>query len=410
MSVWRSSLLSATAGQSLGRVATILTPVLVLLAHPADRETDSFFLMLSVSFYFAGTIANGLLDATLPLYKQYGYMPNGVRILGVATAIASAQFAAWRYFVPSSGIGYAISGALMTFSGIVAAFPSSVLFANGRYAAVGVSWLLRLIPLGLFVSVTDGDSSLAWLALGFGVADLARLALIARSSRQFAAIRSGQADLRSTRHYFSVVVGVMVSGLNPLADRFIAGLGGPGGISILDLGERIYQVFGALATVGFSPVAMVYLSDHGQGQDAFAAWRRLMLVTMIWSVGWALLGLLALALGEIWLTVDYLKLSREESQLAIECSRYLLLGLPPLLIGSVCVRQLIVSQSHVWLVVMAGVGLLANVVVSYVLFLAIGLAGIALGTSVAYLLTAAAMACIVLRNFWRASDTASHIS
>lgn len=397
---WRRVLFTATLGQSVGRVATLLTPLLILSVHPADAQADRFFLLLAVSFYFSGSIANALTEAGVPLYAQSRYSPKTLSCGVVAVLLAVLFYGGWQWYSPQPDIRYGIAGALIVGSGIAAAFPTAALFVAGNYLVSGVTWLMRLVPLLLFIMLADqSEHALVWLALGFGVADLGRYGLIAlAASKKLERGAASESPPKVLHHYMAVIAGVLISGLNPLVDRFIAGLGPVGAISVLDLGERVYQVFGALASVGFSPVVLVRLSRESQARTDCRTWFRLMKLTAYWSGLWASLGMVSLMLWGNTLLSLSMQLSPEQIQMALECCYYFLLGLPPLLLGAVCIRQLIVTRRHRWLVAMAVVSLVLNALTSYLLFLVMGTPGIALATSLVYVFTSLAMGVVVVRG------------
>ena len=57
----------ATLGNVLGRSANILIPLVVISACGADENTDRFFFLMAVAFFFYGTAANALTETTVPL-------------------------------------------------------------------------------------------------------------------------------------------------------------------------------------------------------------------------------------------------------------------------------------------------------------------------------------------------------
>jgi peptidoglycan biosynthesis protein MviN/MurJ (putative lipid II flippase) len=390
---------TATAAHVVGRAVNVAFPLVLLGLHRPDAHTDAFFLTLAIGFFFFGTLANALTDATVPVLLREGKGPAARHQITWALGSAAAFLAAWTVAVHIPQVGgapLAIGGTLMVLAGVLAAFPSARLYAGHRFAAPGLLWLLRSLPLLAFVALARDSEAVPWFALGIGLADALRLLSLRHLSTRLPARVPDSHDAPSTiprTHYVWVVMASAVAGLNPIIDRWIVSLGAPGEVSVLELAERFFGVVGALATVGFANVALVHLS----GREGGANWAYSVRATMAWGALWTTVGLAAglVALPQLyrhWLDLT----TTQQAWLDAAYASYTL-GIVPLLLGVLSVRRLYAGGWAHWVPPVAVLSLLLNALASYLLFRVMGVPGVALATTLVYCVTAALLLWAVRR-------------
>ncbi len=385
---------AATAANVVGRTVNVAFPLVILAQYAPDQHTDGFFLTLALSFFFSGSLANALTDATVPVVVQTHGVPT-LRFRAAWAALCAAAFlVAWSLalaLAPAGRPTLALGGALMVTAGVLSAFPSATLYAHHRYLAPGLLWLARLPAFLALPLLPDGSEQLGWFAVCVGLADVLRLEVLRRMARR---LPPSSAESKATpmlgfgKHYLSIVLSSALAGLNPIVDRWIASLSGPGDISVLDLAERFFGIVGSLATVGFATVALVHLSTPSRGRPGTTWWQTVR-ITILWGVAWTTVGLVFGVVALPPLCSQWLALSPPQ-QAALEATyTNYTYGILPLLLGILAVRQLYSEGQARRVPPIAVVSLLLNALLSYGLFRLLGVSGIALATTLVYCVTAA---------------------
>ncbi len=214
---------AATLGNAAGSLANVLMPLVIISYCGANRITDNYFLILAIGFYFYGTLANALNEASVPLLIT-GELT--LRKRTVLTFGAAAGMAVWAAALIGSAWGgllntvYATALALMAGAGIANGFAAGLLQARERYALPGISWGLRLIPLGLFILAGPTAERLAWLAVGIGAADWLRCGWMLQSAVIADHGQPPANALKLLRRHFgdyaAVVLSMLIVGWNPI--------------------------------------------------------------------------------------------------------------------------------------------------------------------------------------------------
>jgi peptidoglycan biosynthesis protein MviN/MurJ (putative lipid II flippase) len=394
----------ATLGNALGRSANVLIPLAVVSVCGVDRFTDQFFLVMAVAFFFYGTTANAVAETTVPLLLSGKLSLSRGVVAKIAFGAASLVLLCalgWRILFGQWPLLYAAALALMSGAGLLNGLATGVRHAQEAYLLPGLLWLVRLLPLAVFMVMDATSPRLVWLALGLGLADWIR-GLILIHGPVFTARKINLKDsppLRtSIRTYVTVLAASIIMGLNPIVDRIIAQHIGSGALSILETGERFYSILGGLATMGLMTVILTRLS-RAPHMDKFRRKESSMTKSLIgWSSCWLLLGAGAGLWGlDLWLSgATPLSPSRSASVKAVYW--YYLMGLPVFILGMTYVKRL-QARTHFQVLVFTSilaVGL--NIPISLFLAGRMGVPGIALATTLIY-----AVNSLVLIGFERRS-------
>ncbi len=381
---------TATAANLIGRAANVLVALSVITLCGADTWTDRFFFILAIAFFFFGTVANAITTATTPLIISGKLILNqsSICLAGVSgTTALWAVGAIWNWLVDPVPSGYILAIGLMSGAGIANGFATGTHYARESFLLPGVTWSLRLIPLALFVALGPLAEKLAWLAIGIGMTDWIRFGLLVRGSVP-SAVESRQNELitmaRAFPSYGKVIAASVIMGLNPIIDRLIAGLSGPGAISILEAGERIYMMLASVSTIGVMAVLLTRLSREAADAQLESNWPHTIRITAAWNGFWVLVGVAVGYWCLAWWLDAFTPLPAGDARSAQWVYWCYLIGLPAFGFGLTYVKRLQALQRW-W--VMVGTSVLAviiNIPASLILRRWMGIPGIALATTLIY--------------------------
>jgi putative peptidoglycan lipid II flippase len=385
----------ATIANLTGRAANVALPLAVIAIYGADSQTDLFFFVMALGFFCYGTLANAITESTVPLLISSQRRLPPINVLKYAGAISFFILVLGcigQWTTKQFNIIYAAALALMIGAGIANGVFSGILYARERYAPAGFTWALRFIPLIALVVLHPPQKPLPWLALGIGAMDWLRCAILIHCSRDPRAM--GEAiDLklfinRYRTTYGTVLVAMLVMGFNPLVDRLIAQLSGPGGITILDASDRLYGILGALCTMGLMTVLLTRFSKEVSKGRLERGWHHVLKMIALWCLAWVVAGVVAGYWGLDWWLKKGTVLSSDQCTAVKQAYWYYLIGLPLFTVGVVYAKRLQAFHRTAVLVWTAVLAVILNLIASLVLRRAMGIPGIALATSLVYAVTA----------------------
>ena len=378
----------ATAANLIGRAANVIIALSVISFCGADARTDIYFLIMAVAFFFFGVVSNAVTTATAPLQisGRLFLAPANIIVAGTScTAFVCLTAFIWALLIHPFALVYVVALGLMSGAGIANGFATGALYAGENYILPGLTWSLRLIPLTIFLMSGPGSEKLVWLAVGIGLMDWVRFALLgsrAISKRTDNDRASLKTLANSFAAYSKVMAASMIMGLNPIIDRMIARLNGPGGISILESGERIYMMLASVCTIGMTTVLLTRLSREAAADRLEANWARTIFLAGLWNGFWLLVGF---ALGwwglALWLDA-FTPLSVADSRAAQWVYWSYLIGLPAFAFGVTYVKRLQALQRWGVMVATSVLSVIINIPLSLLLNSWIGIPGIALATSI----------------------------
>ncbi len=398
------SITVATCAQLAGRLANVAISLLVIAMAGATAQTDEFFFILAVAFYFFGVLANALTQAGVPLIVSGELTMNGIHVT-VCGAICAISISAAAFLVnwicmPIS-LPYQLALGLMAGAGIANGLACGAWLAEKRYIMPGLSWALRLMPLGVWRWVDPGGTSLAWLAVGIGLADSLRCLLLLKWRSP---IKSRWVRLELPRGgllaqaYGTVILAALIGGLNPIIDRIIAGFGGPGSVSILETGERVFMMLAGLTTIGMSTALLPILSRDVKDNTLNQNWPEVIKFVAAWNAAWFLAGWIAGAFGLKWWLHSATGLSTAQSAAAQWVYWYYLIGLPFFTLALAYLKRLQALQRWKVMVFTACISVALNIPTSLILLRIMGVAGIALATSLIHMLICAVLIFVAQRQ------------
>jgi peptidoglycan biosynthesis protein MviN/MurJ (putative lipid II flippase) len=377
----------ATLANLTGRAANVAIPIAVITVCGADKATDLFFFVLAGAFYFYGILANAVTQSTTPL------LINDDLVIGRKPVVMIALYGTLTVFsvalavnalLPPIHVTYVLALALMAGAGVANGVVSGQWHAGERFAPPGFSWSLRLIPLLCWLAGGGGSQTLPLLALGIGVADCLRCAALIIGRRRHGQTSTAPGTVFSPSvlaTYGAVILSALINGLNPLIDRVIANLSGPGGISVLEAGERIYMLLASLSTMGIGMVLLTRLSQDVSGGTLDKSWPKILRFVGLWVVVWLTAGILIGAWGLTWWLEAATGLTSGQLHASVGVYVYYLAGLPFFALALVYVKRLQSLQRWWVMVVTSSVTVALNIPMSLLLYRVMGIPGIALATT-----------------------------
>lgn len=385
----------ATLAHLIGRAANVVLPLAIIAVFGADAHTDRFFWVMALGFFCYGTLANAIAESTVPLLVATNRYLQPSNILKYSAAITLCTLLAgilWHSATGRLSAVYASALALMVGAGIANGFFTGILHEQERYTPAGLTWALRFIPLVVLMVLRPSHTHLPWLAFGIGLMDWARCLVLIRCGRH---VRSGAVAMdlkafviryRST--YLTVMTAMVIMGANPLVDRWIAQISGPGGISILDAAERIYGILGALCTLGLMTVLLTRLSRAATMGHLDHNWSDVLKTVTLWCLVWMIVGVLCGHWILDWWLTGATALTAGQCADVKQAYWFYLAGLPLFTCGVVYAKRLQALRRTGVLVWVSVLAVMLNIVASLALCRVMGIPGIALATTLVYTATA----------------------
>lgn len=388
---------ASSVGETAGRAVNVLLPIVVLYLHGSGLAADGLFLALAFAFFLHGTLSNALTSVFVPLLVQakepldcgrYAACAAGVALLGTGVAL---WFSAGYFSAVERGL-VCVAVWISGMSGLLAAPAVAALGAEHRYAAAGVTWSLRGIPLLAYLVWAPSVPQLALLMSGIALADLLRCVILTRLVRERLVWRGSGVALPFPLGVGHVLASSVIAGMVPLAVRWIASLGEAGVLSTFEMSDRVFAAVASLCTIGLGNVALVYFARTESEPERNRLARRMLMIGLLWSLGW----MVALFI----LAVSLPLLNEWSGRIGVEVLgqvsvTLLVLGisLPGFVLHMLLSRNVIASGQAVVLPGMALAGLVTTVLVAWPLCNVIGVAGLAAGIVAGQYVVLAWMLC-----------------
>lgn len=377
----------ATAANVIGRAVNLVIPLVIIGLHGATAATDRFFIVMAVGHFFYAILANAVAEISVPLIiaGRVSLTRTTVLLLGGSfTFMTLVTATAWSLLVMPLDSRHLFAVALMAGAGLANGLAAGAWNAEERYTLPGATWSVRLIPLLIYMITNHSAGDLGWLALGIGIADWLRCGILlgGRALRRLVIHRTVWKKVAAD--FSTILLAALISGLNPLVDRIVAGLGGAGDVSILEAGERIFGAVAGLATIGLMSVLLTRLSVKVVAGEVEAAWPSIMRKLAYWSGGWLLLGVLLGYLGLHEALSRFTRLTVAQTDEARNVYWAYLAGLPALIFSMAYVKRF---QAYGFLTILlwnAFLCVAVNIVLSWLLRRWLGVTGVAMATTVVY--------------------------
>jgi putative peptidoglycan lipid II flippase len=374
------------------------------------------FLMALVLPQFAINLVGGSLNAALiPTYIHVQERASGeaahrlfasVTALSLAILIALALalgaaapvilpviasgFPPWKLALAESAFRWLLP--TLVLSGLTTTW-SAVLNAENRFALVAAApvgtSLLTLLLVGLegaewgmvaLVAGTVGGALIEATVVGWGLAR-SGVSLVPRW-------RGLTGDVREVvAQYLPMLAGAFLMGGTTVVSQSMAAMLDPGSVSVLAYGGKLTTLLlgvmaVAVSTAVLSPFSrLVAVGDWIALRRALRTYSRLLLAVTVPMT----LVLIALSKPLVVLLFQRGAFTATDSRIVALTQAMFLLQVPLYVVGMLLVRLISALRANRWLMWGSALNLAVNVVLTYVLMQTLGVAGIALATSLMYL-------------------------
>lgn len=403
-----AGVLPATLAVQLCSFASAIAVATVL---GASADTDAYFLALSIPLLVYGILLSGLRSGAIPeltnqlragrepFAQAAGQLLSAVLVLALALTFASTGLALLAlpqlageapaamvssarsmvvYLAPVGVIGGLIGalGALLTVRGSPVA-PVAVLAFDP---------LLRTLFVVLFGPVLGTSALIAGNLAGGGLAALSLVYLLRRRERiswRLVAPARSTFLLGVLGVSLPMMVGQGFAQLSPLASRTVASTLGPGSVTVFELGLRVFSIPVALmGSLLIAPLTAAWAARYqARGWGAVSAsFSRIMAALLVILPPVVVLGI-ALRGELMGLLFGGGAYSDEAVNRTASVFGMLLLGLPAQLVVVPLATLFIVRKNAVVPMLIAVANLVLTVALALALRSSLGLAGVALATS-----------------------------
>jgi len=398
---------------TLARAASFAIPLVSARLFGATRETDAFFLALGAVTFFVSVGGVVLEQAIVPhaasvtrlgdLASEWLWrLARSAALFGLGLAVVAGlaiQVAARvqprpeirALLGPLPTLGIALVPALV----VLGSLGAGVLTGRGRYPAVCAGMALRaggivLVMLARPFGAILPDLTAAFL-LGEGARTIYNLSLAAWALRGPAqAVQGAESTLPSMRAVWETTWPIMASmsaaALSPIVDRVVAAGVVPGGISVVEYGEKAY--FAIVGTVVAGLQVTVFTRWSRSAMVSRDLWGELRALALVGGTAAVVAAPLAYSAGSFMARIVLGGTFLQSHLEAIGLIGFYFVAILPYTVGGFAVRALIAIDATRPLIWLGLAKVATNIIGDIVLASMFGLPGIALATIAAESLVA----------------------
>ena len=397
------------------KLAATAKELLVARRFGTGDDLDAFLMAFLVPSFALNVLAGGFQLAFMPTYirvreqegpaaaeRLFAEVTTGLVVLFVAVAGLLAALA--PVYVPLLCPSFAPEKLALTRRLVVEMLPlvvlsglsfslAGVLNAAHRYALAAAAplatpLLLGILLVGLGPRATAGHLALG-VVIGLGVelvclaVGVRRLGVSLRPRRP----RPDPAAREVARQYLPMVASCVLMSGTQLVDQSMAAWLGPGSVSALGYGAKVVGMFVAVGTGALSTVFLPHFSDQVAQQDWVGLRRGLRrALALVLAAAIAVTAtLVALSRPLVVLLFQRGAFSAADADLVARVQALYALQIPFATAGMILVRLISSLRGHRIILWAAGLNLAVDISMNLVLMRVLGVAGIALSTSVVYL-------------------------
>jgi putative peptidoglycan lipid II flippase len=416
--IFAASLVVGALG-ALGSLIALVKELVVARQFGRGDEIDAFLIAFLLPAFAINVVAASLNTALVPTVVQVSLRDGeeaGARLFssavvtaaGLLVAVSVLLAALFPLLLPILASNFdpdkrALTLALfhavlpaVTISGIATVW-AGMLNARQRFAAAAVAPLL--VPALTIVFLLLGSRALGAFALATGtVAGMfAQCALLAAALRKqglpvFPRWHGLSDPLRQVvGQYLPMVAGAMLMSGAVLVDQAMAAMLDPGSVAALGYGSKLVaaavtlgsQALGTAVLPHFSQ--MVASGDHSGLRHSLATWTRIVVVVS----AAATVALMLLSEPLIRVMFERGAFTSEDTRVVSEVQTLYALQIPFHVLGMLYVRVISAFRQNRVLLWGATISLPLNAILNYVLMWRLGVAGIAVSTSIVYAVSCA---------------------
>lgn len=289
----------------------------------------------------------------------------------------------------------------------------SVLNAGEKFALV--AWAPALSPIIIIVGLITlvphwGITALACATVVGFAAELAAIGLVLRRRGLLPQPRwykSAKGTGEVYKNYFPVLFGSVIMSSTVVIDQAMASWLAAGSVTALNYGNKVPSALTGLGVAALGTAVLPYFSKL-IAQGDYAAIRH----TLRTYVGWILvlsvpatLVLLGFSEWIVKLLFERGSFKADDTALVTDVQRMYLLQIPFFLVGVFCVRLLNALSKNYLVMIICVVNLIVNVVGNLIFMRWFGVSGIALSTSIVYMVSMVLILAFVYRTLMQNDAT-----
>jgi putative peptidoglycan lipid II flippase len=388
---------------------------------------DAFLLAFALFTFLDTVLVQSAISATLPAYVELRERDSddaarklisliagrGVVALAVVSLISLVAGAPLLQLL---GSGFTPAKVALTqrmftimvpgivFSG-VSTVAETMLHARSRFVAVALAPIgIPIITMMVVVSpAVHWPYALAVATCaGFAFESLVLLAVLGASSLLLRPQLRGTSEHLPVvlAQYFPVVMSALIFAGGPLVDQAIAATRAAGSVAELGYANRITSVALGIAALALTTAVFPHFSQIAARREWTNLWRTFRAYSVVVLVV-SLPGMLLLIVGSQPLVTLLYQRGRFTAQTGLvvaSVQRLLALQIPAYLVGIMGVRVLSAVRRNRALVWVAAVSFVVNWVADYLFAVVLGLPGIALSTSLVYVISSTLVVVILRRE------------
>jgi putative peptidoglycan lipid II flippase len=411
------ALVSLSGASIVARAFGVLNQVVITDHFGAGVSMDAYFAALAVPTLLTNLVVSALLASVIPTYvrltreNQEREASDVLSTLFNLVIVFLAAVLALMLFFPgfvirlfAPGVSSATVDIGMTLAPLIfptlllnvfAGFITSVFNASRRFAFP--AFAAMLMPLGIliatiFLSSQYGVSALAIGQLvGTALQCLVMLVVVKKARFSYRPVlRLGSVDVRvALGQFWPMIFGAMIVQANPVIDQIIASTLGSGNISALNYALKVISIPNTMVFMAASQAVLPYFASQAAAKDFPSLKKTLNLFA--WVVGLITLVMMAVFIVFARPIVDLLfrhgAFTDASAQVTSATLVGLAVGLLPMAWGFMIPRVFNALHRNDVLLRIGVFTLLLNAGLDILLARYLGLPGIALATSLDYLLT-----------------------
>jgi putative peptidoglycan lipid II flippase len=394
-----------------GLVANVVLFAVIAALFGANRQTDAFFIALTVPALFIGPVVNPIAQAFLPVLiesrvrrpeafgKVVGSALANVALFSVL-AVGAAALATPGLLKLAAGdlptdVQHLVLRQTLLLLPIVVtqslfAVMSAAHNAAGRFSLPAALTAFRPIVTLALIPLLRPSLGADSLPVSFVAGTLAQLAVLAPAWKRVHTpvvwtLKIDPEFRRSLRLAVPLIVGTVTLQFSLIATRFLAARLEAGSVTVLDYASRVSQAFTDVMTSGVFLVTLASWSEvvaRGNVNELGARLQRTML-TVLFVVLPGLAVLLAMPESAVAAVLQRGRFDERLTALTSATLVFFLIGVPLDVVGQ-CYVRLFLARQDTWIVGTTGVlRLLATVSLALVLIGPLQVRGLALANSIA---------------------------
>ena len=408
--------------------AALAKELLVAREFGAGEDYDAFLIAYVLLAFGITVCSDGLKASLVPKYVEVREVEGpeaAQQLLGnaicigaallLATACLLAALAPTALPLIASGFGEAeLALCTRLFYTIVPVLPiagltaivAGVVNTKGRFGAVAIAPIATPVSTVIALVMFGDRIGAGALAGGLVVGALVEAFVVVRIAVRAQLLRRVRwagftpATRRVVAQYRPMVLGAMILGLTPLIDSAMATSLGEGSVSRLTYGYKIVGPLISIGALAISTAALPIISSMAARRDwagTRESFYRLSAMTLALALPIAAL-LVAFAEPIVRLMFERGEFSAADTSAVAGIQVMFAAQLPLFAIASACVRFISALGANRILLVGNVISVTVNVTLNYVLMRRIGVAGIALATSLTTLIATVYLTAMMLRT------------